>query len=193
MSNDKTENVCGPQPNVEYEPSHSTPLERLNALATSEHDALVTGERAATSHYWRLGRVLDLARKKVSRGDWANYLKTLGIEKTRASKAKTIYRTFSTVDKVADLSVAQAYEHRVRSPRVKKAENSTSEADRSARTVSLPHWVQTFADDAERLRDEAEFLTEQEARIVLSVLAQAVDLLVELQATLRTRYPESSS
>jgi hypothetical protein len=185
---------CGPQPFGE-QPSHGMPLERLTDLAAEAIAAITACEKAATPHYWRLGQILMLARKEVPRGDWAAYLTTLGIEKTRASKARAIYRSFKSLAETADLSVAEAYERRVRTPYTKK--QSKPAADNANElpitTVSLPRWVYTLADDAARLRDEVEFLSATERGMVLDAVDRALEVLVELRAAMQAISGEAQS
>jgi len=183
MSHDGDEQGCGPQP-FEEQLSHTTPLARLSALAAEVHTALTACEKTATPHYWQLGRILTLARKQMPRGEWANYLATLGIEKTRASKARTIFRTFSTAAAAVGLSVAEAYERRSRSP-CGKSRLSTSAEITVPTQVTLPHWVDTVARDAERLLDEVEFLTPSERLTLLIAIGRAASVLTDLMTAVR--------
>jgi hypothetical protein len=162
--------------------SHGTSLVELTALAAKARDAIAECEKTATPHYWRLGQILMLARKHVARGSWADFLAMLRIEKTRASKARAIFRAFGTAEQTADLSVADAYEQRVRSPHGQQRRQSVPEARSEVPTpaVTLPRWIFTVAQDAVRLRDEIEFLNAEEIETVLSATQQAIALLTEL-------------
>lgn len=192
MVPDEDEQGCGPQPFAEAL-SHATPLERLSELASEALAAIAAGERAVTPNYWQLGRILMLARKRLPRGDWANYLATLGIEKTRASKARAIFRTFPTAAAAAGLSVAQAYERRARSPRVAGGRRSPlgeieAEVVVAAPTqITLPHWVHTVERDAARLLDEVEFLTPSERLTLLVAIGRAAAVLTELTTAVEGR------
>lgn len=176
---------CGPKPFEEL--SHGTPLARLTELASEVNATLTACDKSETPHYWLLGQILVLARKQVPRGEWAAYLTTLGIEKTRASKARAIYRAFQSLDETADLSVAEAYERRVRSPATERSSRTEAEnvAEISAVTVTLPRWIYTLADDAERLREEVEFLSATERGTVLDAVDRVMGLLVELRAAVQ--------
>lgn len=191
MTKNANESGCGPQPFGE-QPSHATPLDRLTDLAAEAHAALMACEKSATPHYWRLGQILMLARKQVPRGDWADYLTTLGIEKTRASKARAIFRAFHTAEETSVLSVADAYDCRARSVSAKKprrpmAEDAIGELESPAAT--LPHWIHRLAEDAARLRDEVQFLSPDECETLGTAIDRALSLLAELQAAVRRGSP----
>lgn len=186
MSHDGDEQGCGEQP-FEAQLSHATPLERLSALAAEVHTKITEGEKSATPNYWQLGRILQLARKQVPRGTWAAYLATLGIEKTRASKARAIFQAFSTANALVGLSVAAAYERRSRSPLAGKRRSRAAEEVTATRPVNitLPHWVYSLESDAERLRDEVQFLTPTELASLLHMIGRAAILLTELREAAR--------
>lgn len=178
---------CGPQPFDELL-SHATPLTRLTELAGEVHAALVAFEKSATPHYWRLGQILMLARKQVPRGEWADFLAALGIEKTRASKARAIFRTFHTAEGTAGLSVADAYDRRARRPFAEKRLRQTPDeaiGERRVPEVTLPHWVDRLAEDAARLRDEVQFLSPEQSEKLGVAIRRAAALLTELAAAVR--------
>jgi hypothetical protein len=183
---------CGPQP-FDQLVSHATPLTRLTELAGEVHAALVAFEKSATPHYWRLGQILMLARKQVSRGDWADFLATLGIEKTRASKARAIFRAFYTAEETTGLSVGEAYDRRERRPSAGKLlrqmpEEAVGQLHVPHVTlphVTLPHWVDRLAEDAARLRDEVQFLSPEQFEKLGIAIPRAVALLAELVAAVR--------
>lgn len=82
---------CDPQL-IEVEiPSRAWGLDRLSAAAVEVYQRLLSDERFLTPHYWRLGRLLTLARKEFHRGQWGAYLNELGIDKTRAAKSMRIH------------------------------------------------------------------------------------------------------
>jgi hypothetical protein len=101
----------------EDEPSHTWSLDRLEEASVVAYAALVGDERSVTARYWSLGKLLHLTRKHFTHGQWGAYLKKLKIDKTRAAKAMRIFATFSTAEQTAGLTVAEAYEQRVRRPR----------------------------------------------------------------------------
>jgi hypothetical protein len=55
-----------------------------------------------------------VAREKFKHGNWGQHLKTLGIDKTRASKAVAIFKANPSEEEAAALSVAEAYAKRQR-------------------------------------------------------------------------------
>ncbi|MBI1311626.1 hypothetical protein GC176_10055 [bacterium] len=105
---------CGPQHLDDVFPSESWGTARLGQFAATQHCAIARRERALPRRYWRLGRALDLARDKVPHGEWNEFLEQHGIEKTRASKARAIYRSFDSEGDVTGLSVEEAYDQRTR-------------------------------------------------------------------------------
>lgn len=182
---------CGPQP-FEERLSHATPLARLTELAGKVQAALVALEKSTTPHYWRLGQILVLARKQVPRGDWSDYLATLGIEKTRASKARAIFRAFHTAEETAGLSVADAYDRRARrAPAGKCSRKSPNDAvaELRAPAATLPHWVDRLAEDAARLRDEVQFLSPEDCEKLEAAIPRAAALLEQLAAAVRRSRP----
>jgi hypothetical protein len=58
--------------------------------------------------------MLAPARKAFGRGQWGRYLEETGIDKNRASKARTIYRTFAVEEDLAGLTLGEAYAKRQR-------------------------------------------------------------------------------
>lgn len=102
---------CTPQ-HLSEMPSQSWGVERLVEYARLQHDEILKREKSLAPCYWRLGHALSLARKNFDHGQWSQYLASLGIHKTRASRARTIYEAFVTVDEVKDMSVEDAYEAR---------------------------------------------------------------------------------
>jgi len=96
------------------EPDHSWGVEELGAYAKAQHEAIVHGEQSLTHLYWRLGNALELARRQFDRGQWGKYLESLGLNKTRVSKARAIFRRFGTPEAIGDLGVEEAYAERQR-------------------------------------------------------------------------------
>ena len=84
-------------------------------------------ERHLSVAYWRLGRALLLARKHFGHGQWERYLKSLGIEKTRAFRAMAIAKGYDTEQMVAALNIEQAFQQR---PRKARREAAAKRADR---------------------------------------------------------------
>jgi len=96
--NERDAKSCGPQLFAEGEPSNEWGLEELGVYAQIQYHQILDGEKLLTPTYWRLGHVLVLAKKAFKHGKWSQYLKSLGIDATRASKARAIYRTFNNAE-----------------------------------------------------------------------------------------------
>jgi len=110
MTNNTTdEKGCGPQPFSESQPTKDWTLEQLSNYAKAKYGEIVTHEAGTAARYWSLGYCLSLARQQFTRGQWLPFLRSLGIDETRASKARTIYRTFDNAAAVAEMSVDEAY------------------------------------------------------------------------------------
>ena len=108
-STDPDDQGCGPQPSAADLPDHSWDLVRLTEFMRDQQQLIISEEKKVAPTYWRLGCALAQARKRCARGSWKQYLVSLGIEKTRCSKARAIFLAFSAVEDLADLSVAEAY------------------------------------------------------------------------------------
>lgn len=100
-------------------PHEGWPLDQLNQYARAESSAITQSEQSVTAHYWQLGLALSLARRHFSHGQWGKFLEELGVDKTRASKACAIHRTFKQQELVEGLSVQEAYQRRERKPSTK--------------------------------------------------------------------------
>jgi hypothetical protein len=105
---------CGPQLFDGGEPNNEWKLEELGVYARKQYRQILDGEKLLSLAYWRLGHALVLAKEAFQHGKWAQYLEDLKIDKTRASKARAIYRTFDNPDEVAKLTVEEAYAKRQR-------------------------------------------------------------------------------
>lgn len=62
------------------EPSAAWSIDELGAAAAAEMAVLVNGEQSVTARYWRLGRLLSLARKPLTHGQWGRFLKQWKID-----------------------------------------------------------------------------------------------------------------
>ncbi|HUT93410.1 MAG TPA: hypothetical protein VMY37_28360 [Thermoguttaceae bacterium] len=105
---------CGLQLFVDGEPSNEWGLEELSTYARMQYRQILDGEKLFAPAYWRLGHALVLAKTAFRHGKWAQHLKDLGIDKTRASKARAIYLTFDKAEDVSGLTVEEAYARRQR-------------------------------------------------------------------------------
>ena len=121
---------------------------------------------------------LNLARKQFGRGQWTSYLESLGIERTRASKARAIFRTFTTVDQVVGLAVEEAYSQRCRSQPKQLRNDDPS-------TSQLHACLEHVRREVECLLDETVALTRGEARKLLPTALQTIHRLLELELRLR--------
>ena len=59
-----------------------------------------------------MGMALSLIRGNYAQGEWDSWLATVQINKTRASKARAIYNSFSTIEALGNLSIEEAYARR---------------------------------------------------------------------------------
>lgn len=198
LPDDADEESCDPQQFAAEAPSHTWPLDRLSAVARTEHAAILAAEKSTTAGYWRLGQVLHLARKQFAHGQWSRYLQELEIEKTRAVKAMRIFESFSTEAQTKKLTVAAAYYQRRRRPRATPqrrnadAEDGTQEVDTPTAVISSS-WSQFAAaivDQVERRWDETEFLDAAETAAALAGVKRAVAALRRLEAQLHERQVE---
>ena len=101
---------CVPQLFDNAEPGQDWSLDELSNYARIQHCEILDGEKSQVQIYWRLGAALVLAKKAFKHGKWSQHLKELGIERTRASRARAIYQTFPEVEDTAGLTVAEAYD-----------------------------------------------------------------------------------
>lgn len=90
-------------------PTADWSIERLGEYAAEQHRGMARDEQSLTVRYWRLGMALELARNKTSHGQWRHFLDAHHIDKTRASKARAIYASFSRAEELAGLTVEEAY------------------------------------------------------------------------------------
>lgn len=192
---DTAEESCDPHQIAAEAPSHTWALDRLSAVARTEHAAILAAEKSTTAGYWRLGQVLHLARKQFAHGQWLRYLQELEIEKTRAVKAMRIFESFSTEAQTKELTVAAAYDQRRRRPRA-AAQRRNADAEEGAQSVdtptavvssSWPRFAAVIVDEVERRWDETEFLTAAEAAEALTATERAAAALHSLTERLRER------
>jgi hypothetical protein len=182
-----TEKTCGPQL-FDAEPSHSWTLEKLGEYAQQQHRTIIDGEKQLTPAYWRLGQALMLLRKQFNRGQWGLYMESLGIEPTRAARARAIYRTFPSVEQVAGKSVEEAYGERVGRQRVERRRKTKW---RHTRTESirgqeaLCAFLNRVPSEAEALLKEAGRTEPAQARHLLVAVERAIEQLVQLRDRLQ--------
>jgi hypothetical protein len=105
---------CGPQPLPTGSPCAEWTTDELLDYSNAQNQAILDEERTLAVAYWRLGRALNLLREDCQYGQWAQLLERLGIDKTRASKARAIARTFDDERQLAGLTIEEAYQRRRR-------------------------------------------------------------------------------
>lgn len=158
-------------------------VEDLGRYARAQEHAIVEGEQSLTTSYWRLGLALNLARKHLAHRQWGRYLGELGIEKTRAAKARAIHDAFTAEKEVAELTVEEAYRRRRRKPR---ARNSN---DRPAPTsaVDLVGFLLGVCRQADASADHVPFLEFEQAKRILLTLDETIVELDKLRRCLQAR------
>lgn len=152
-------------------------VEQLGVYAQLQHRIIVDGETSLAAVYWRLGHALGLARKDFSRGQWQGYLKKLGIDKTRASKARAIYRTFKEEEQVRGLSVDEAYGRRKRKLAKAKRRKSVRKATREQEVGELRTFFGYVSKRADALLDVAGFADPDDAQGLISAVRAAITRL----------------
>ncbi|MBW3597265.1 MAG: hypothetical protein KY475_08325 [Planctomycetes bacterium] len=163
-------------------PSNEWTPEQLAAYAQVQHGAIIEGEQHLAVRYWRLGVAIELLRRNFTHGQWELVLARLQIEKTRASRARAIARTFSEEEQLAGLTLKEAYERRVRQRASTAAARSTKE--RSG-VLRLERFLAQVAATAESLIDDAGFAEAKEAAALLSVVDAALAKLEQVRELLR--------
>lgn len=171
---------CGPQLFVDGEPSNEWGLDELNAYVQIQHRQILDGERLLTPTYWRLGHALVLAKKAFKHGKWSQHLKDLGIDKTRASKARAIFQAFDNVEDVAQLTVEEAYTQRKRKQAAKTDEGSDGDAPPKQDVRQLRKSIGKIAERTGTVIDDAAFVERKEAVILIPAVRKAIRQLQEL-------------
>lgn len=168
-------------------PSNDWGLDRLGEFAQRLNITMVTNEKMLAADYWRLGSALVKARRQLCRGHWLPFLKSLGIEKTRSSKACAIFRTFSAVAEVQELTVEQAYQARRQLPSSRSAADDEEliEADDATHDV-----FQQFDEQALQLRAEIKSAGHGELQGLLGRVRMWIDRLSDLELSLKQALDE---
>lgn len=156
-------------------------LDRLGEFAREQAGLIDDAECSRTVIYWRLGLALSLARRHFSRGQWGKYLGEFGIEKTRASKACAIFRTFEQEDSVKPLSVQQAYQQRQR----KKSKSSSKKRSGNLPQPSFLAWLREVCSKADFFLDEVSCANAEEAKTLLPAIDVTIDELQKLRDRLQ--------
>ncbi len=174
-------NSCEPQPLPEGNPTSQWSLKQLEAYAREKHDAIATAEKPLAAQYWRLGLALTIAREKRKHGKWGQYLQSLDIDKTRASKAQAIYKAIRTEEEVSNLSVDKAYSRRERKKPKRPKTGPTIMSDKA----ELREFFKMIRINAERYYDVAAFLDPPEAPEFLKDVEETIQKLEEIRDRLR--------
>ena len=173
---------CVPQ-HLQQPPDPAWGVEDLGHYARAQEQAIAQGEHSLTTCYWRLGFALNLARKHLAHRQWGRYLGELGIEKTRASKARAIHGTFTAEEEVAELTVQEAYRRRQQKPRVATAERRPSPPPE----FDLVGFLLGVCKQADGCADQVEFIEHEQAKQILTTLDETIAELDKLRQLLRVR------
>jgi len=169
------------------QPNEAWDIERLGAFARARHQEIDADEQSLARAYWRLGMALNLARSQFSHGQWSKFLDELGIDKTRASKARAIQRSFDTENSVDGLSVQEAYRKRKRKGRKsgpkKKRRKSTNKHER----VNIAEWLRDVCQQVDMFLDEVASADTEDAANVLPAIDAAVEELNRLRSQVQQR------
>jgi hypothetical protein len=162
------------------EPTSEWGLDQLGIYAQVQDRQITDGEKSLTAAYWRLGHALALAKKAFKHGLWCQHLKDLHIDKTRASKAASIYRTFQNEQDVAGLRVDEAYAQRERRPQTKQMQETDSATAARKPAKALRKSIGNIALRAEAVIHDAAFAEAKEAVILIPAVRKAITQLQEL-------------
>ncbi len=173
---------CEPQ-HLQQPPDPTWGVEDLGQYARAQEQAIVAGEHSLTACYWRLGLALNLARKHFAHRQWGRYLGELGIEKTRASKARAIHGTFAVAEEVAELTVQEAYRRRQLKPRIATAKRRPSPPP----STDLVEFLLGVCKQADGCADQVEFIEHEQAKQILTTLDETIAELDKLRQLFRAR------
>jgi len=172
---------CTPQHFTAGCPTHEGLPGQPCTYAQAQHQAILDEERELAVKCWRLGRALQLLRRSFNHGQWEQLLTQLDIEKTKASRARAIARTFEKEDALAGLTVKQAYDKRPRKLRKPAPEPSEPKQETGRLGQFLDHVTRT----ADLFVDEAGFAEEAEAMSLLPAIEAAMQKLEQIRVLLR--------
>ncbi len=163
-----------------YPTSEWTPQE-LGVYAQAQHHAILDDERKLAVKYWRLGLALNLLRKTFDHGQWSRLLDAINVEKTKASRARAIARTFTKEEDVAGMTVKEAYDRRARKQRKQHSTEDKCEVSPDRLGRFLDHVAKT----AELFIDAAGFTEEAQAMVLLPAAGEAIAKLEQIRKHLR--------
>ena len=162
-------------PNNEWAP------EELHAYAQSQHQAILDDERMLAVKYWRLGVALNLLRKSFDHGQWERQLAELNIEKTKASRARAIAKTYGSENDLVGLTVKQAYDGRIRKQRKQSQDAAKNDGEHHKLVRFLKNATKTIDD----FMDYAGFAEASEAAPLLPAVEQTIRTLQQVHDLLR--------
>ena len=171
---------CGPQLFKDGEPNNEWGLDELSFYAKMQHRQIIDGEKLLTPSYWRLGHALVLAKRALNHGQWTRYLQDLGIDKTRASRARAIYRTFAKEEDLAGLTVEQAYARRESRQPAQPNKGNGGTVKTQKDVLRLRKSISLIAKWAEEVIHDAAFAPREEAVILVPAVRRVVDRLQEV-------------
>ena len=186
------EKSCGePQLLPSTEPNNEWFPEQLSTYAQTQYQQIIDNETYLSLPYWRLGHALEIAKKSFGHGQWEQYLKSLGIDPTRASKARVIYRTFAREDDIAHLTVEAAYaQRRRRQPAVAPAKPEVVNSKKSVQ--GLRKSISKIADRTGTVVHDAAFASADEAIVLIPAVRNAIRELQTLLEFLEQQAGTSS-
>ena len=157
--------------------------DRLGEYAQKQHEAIRQHEGSLTVRYWRLGMSLNLLRGAFSRGEWGKFLREHGIDKTYASKARAIHRTFKTEKSLKGVSVQEAYRQREIRPRAA----TVPKRHTRGKPNGMADWFVQVCEMADSFLDEANKASPDEAETLVSAADKALQKLSALRSCLERR------
>ena len=172
---------------LDEQPNEAWDVERLGEFARARHQEIDADEQSLARAYWQLGLALNLARRQFSHGQWAKFLDELGIDKTRASKARAIQRTFDTENSVDGLSVQEAYRKRKRKSRKSGPKKTRRKSTNKHERVSITEWLRDVCQQADMFLDEVASTDTDDAANVLPAIDAAVEELNRLRSQVQQR------
>jgi len=158
-------------------------VEDLGRYARAQDQAIVASDRSLTACYWRLGLALNLARKHLGHRQWGRFLDELGIDKTRASRARAIHGTFETEQQVAELSVQEAYGRREKKPRLAAPAERRPEKQKE----DPIEFLLGVCKQADFFSDHANFTEPDQAAAILTMIDETIAELDKLRSLYRQR------
>lgn len=177
---DNSDKGCDPQLFDSDTPSEEWEIDRLGGFAATEYRAIVAEEITLAPRYWRLGLALNLARKLVPHGHWMKFLKSYEIDKTRASKARAIHRTFACEQDLNGLTVEKAYARRER-----HGGGCTSETEDAV--AKLGAYLRNLSEYTDGVVDDVQWNPREAVAELLNSLDQAISDLERLRERLQSQ------